>query len=104
MCPSDEGTSSFLLPPSCYKDHLTFDYNGEENFFSSVMVCQKPYSDTELVIRYDREDRFYSFNFCDFQNSIVKSFHVTHADFIGKRIRQRLTNDEENASGGNKEL
>ena len=53
-------------------------------------------SDSELVIRYDYEDRLYSFNFSDFQNSVVKLLPVTHADFIGKRIRQRFTNDEDN--------
>ena len=60
------------------------------------MVCQKPNSDTELVIRYDSGDRLYFFNFYDFQNSVVKLLPVTHADFICKRIRQRFTNDEEN--------
>ena len=48
--------------------HLTFDYNDEENFFPGVVLCQKPNSDTELVIRYDCEDR----------------------------LRQRFINDEEN--------
>ena len=100
-----QASSYFLLPGTRKKvQHLTFEYNSEEKFFPGVVVCQKPNSDTELVIRYDCEDRLYSFNFCDFQNSVVKSLPVTHADFIGKRIRQRLTNDEENASGGNKEL
>ena len=64
--------------------HFTFDYDGEETFFPGVVVCQKPNSDTELVIRYDCEYRLYSFNFSDFQNSIVKLLPVTHADFIGK--------------------
>ena len=76
--------------------HLTFDYDGEETFFPGVVVCQKPNSDTELVIRYDCEYRLYSFNFSNFQNSIVKLLPVTHADFIGKRIRQRFTHDEKN--------
>ena len=56
----------------------------------------KPNSDTELVIHYDCEDRLYSFNFSDFQNYVVKLLPVTHADFIGKQIRQRFTIDEEN--------
>ena len=60
------------------------------------MACQKPNSNTELVFRYECEDRLYSFNFSDFQSSIVKLLPVTHADFIGKRIRQRFTDDEEN--------
>ena len=76
--------------------HLTFDYNGEEKFLPGVVVCQKPNSYTELVIRYDCEDRLYSFNLSDFQNSIVNLLPVTTADFIGKRVRQRFTNDEEN--------
>ena len=38
----------------------------------------------------------YSFNFSVFQNSVVKLLPVTHAGFIGKRIRQRFTDDEEN--------
>ena len=76
--------------------HLTFDYDSQEKFFPCVVVCHKPNSDTELVIRYDCEDRLYYFNFSDFQNSVVKLLPVTHADFIGNRIRQRFTNDEEN--------
>ena len=76
--------------------HLTFDYNGEEKFFPGVVVCHKPNSDTEFVIRYDCEDRLYSFNFSDFQNSVVKLLPVTHTDFIGKRIRHGFTNDDKN--------
>ena len=65
-------------------------------FFPGVVVCEKPNSDTKLVIHYDCEDRLYSLNFSDFQNSVVKLLPVTSANFIGKRIRQRFTNDEEN--------
>ena len=61
-----------------------------------LWFCQKPNCNTELVIRYDSKDRLYSFNFSHFQNSLVKLLPVTHADFIGKRVRQRFTNDEEN--------
>ena len=68
----------------------------EKKFFPGIVVCQKPNSDNELVIRCDCEDRLYSFNFSDFQNSVVKLLPVTHADFIGKGIRQKFTNDEEN--------
>ena len=37
--------------------NLPFDYNGDKNFFHGVVVCQKPNSDTKLVIRCDFEDR-----------------------------------------------
>ena len=76
--------------------HLTFDYNGEEKCFPVVAVFQRPNSDTELVIRYDYEDRLYSFNFSAFQNFFLKLLPVTRVDFIGKRIRQRFKNDEGN--------
>ena len=76
--------------------HLTFDYDGKEKWFPGVVVCQKPDSDTELVIRYDCEDKLYSFNFSDFKNSVVKLISVKLTDFLGKRIRQRFTNIEEN--------
>ena len=76
--------------------HLTFDYDGKEKWFPGVVVCQKPDSDTELVIRYDCEDKLYSFNFSDFKNSVVKLTLVKLTDFLGKRIRQRFTNIEEN--------
>ena len=59
------------------------------------MVCQKPDSDTELVIRYDCEDKLYSFDFSDFK-SVIKLTSVTPTDLLGKRIRQRFTNIEEN--------
>ena len=84
--------------------HLTFVYDGKEKWFPGVVVCQKPDSDTELVIRYDCEDKLYSFNFSDFKNSVVKLTSVTPTDLFGKRIRQRFTNIEENDFGGNKKL
>ena len=59
-------------------------------------IWLKPNSDTELVIRYDCKDRLYSFNFSDFQSSVVNLLPLIHADFIDKRIRQRFTNAEEN--------
>ena len=76
--------------------HLTFVYDGKEKWFPGVVVCQKPDSDTKLVIRYDCEDKLYSFNFSDFKNSVVKLISVTPTDLLGKRIRQRFTNIEEN--------
>ena len=76
--------------------HLTFDYDSKVKWFLGVVVCQKPDSDTELVICYDCEDKLYSFNFSDFKNSVVKLKLVTPTDLLGKRIRKRYTNIEEN--------
>ena len=48
------------------------------------------------MICYGCDGRLHSFNFSDFHNSIAKLLPFTPADFIGKRIRQRFMNDEEN--------
>ena len=45
------------------------------------------------MICYGCDGRLHSFNF---HNSIAKLLPFTLADFIGKRIRQRFMNDEEN--------
>ena len=76
--------------------HPTFDYDGKEKWFPGVVVCQKPDSDTDLVIRYDCEDEPYSFNFSDFKSSVAKFNSVTQTDLLDKRIRQRFANIEEN--------
>ena len=60
------------------------------------MVCQKPNSDTELVIRYDCEDKLHPFNFSDCGNSVVKLTSITPTNLLGKRTRQRFTSIEEN--------
>ena len=75
--------------------HLTLIMMAKKKWFPGVVVCQKPDSDTELVIRYDCEDKLYSFDFSDFK-SVIKLTSVTLTDLLGKRIRQRFTNIEEN--------
>ena len=64
----------------------------KKKFFPGVVVCQN--SNTELVIRYNCEERLFSFNFPDFHNSIAKLLPVTPADFIAKRIRQRFEKND----------
>ena len=78
--------------------HLIFDYDGKEKWFSCVVVCQKPDSDTKLVICYDCKEnhKLSSFHFLDFKNSVIKLTSVTPTDLLGQRIRQRFTNIEEN--------
>ena len=52
--------------------YLTFDYEGKEKGFPGVVVCQKPYSDTDLIIRFYFEDKLCSFNLSFLENFIVK--------------------------------
>ena len=54
------------------------------------MACLKPDSDTELVIPYDCEDKFCSFNVSEFENSVVKLISITRIDTLGRRVRQEL--------------
>ena len=62
------------------------------------MACLKPDSDTELVIPYDCEDKFCSFNVSEFENSVVKLISITRIDTLGRRVRQRVTIINENNS------
>ena len=49
-----------------------------------------------LAIRYDCEDEFYSFNFFDFKKSVAKLTSIMLTVLLGKIIRERFTNIEEN--------
>lgn len=68
------------------------------------MACLKPDPDTELVIPYDFEDKFCSFNFSEFENSVVKLISITRIDTLGRRVRQRFTIIDENNSWGKQRI
>ena len=73
-------------------DHVTFEYYENGKCSKGVVICQKPESQSELVIWYDCEKKFYSFSFTDFLNGDVKLVPVTCNYLTGKNIRQRFTN------------
>ena len=79
-------------------EHVTFECYGNGKWFKGVVICQKPESQSELVIRYDCEKKFYSFSFTNFLNGDVKLVPVTCNYLTGKNIRQRFTNGSEEDS------
>ena len=77
-------------------EHLTFDYNGKEKWFTGTVICQKADNESELVIRYDCENTtFYSFPYSDYENGNIRLLPVSVNDFIGKNIKQKFVNDHE---------
>ena len=75
--------------------HLTVDYDGQEKWFSGIVVCVKPDTTTELVIRYDCEkSKLYSFDYSEFTDSLVKAEPLNRTDLVGKRIRHRFLTDD----------
>ena len=76
--------------------HLPLDYDGKERWFLGVVVCRKPDSDTELVIHYDSEDKLILLIFQASRILLLNWLQPHQQIFLGKRIRQRFTNIEEN--------
>ena len=72
------------------------DYDGKERWFLGVVVCRKPDSDTELVIHYDSEDKLILLIFQASRILLLNWLQPHQQIFLGKRIRQRFTNIEEN--------
>ena len=76
-------------------EHFTFDIDGSEKWFSGVVICPKPGTQSELVIRYDCErNQLYSFDYSEFTDSLVKLIPLKPTSLVGEKIRQKCTNDE----------
>ena len=52
-------------------------------------------SKKSFVIRYDCEDKLYSFKFSDFENSVVKLTYITATDILVRQAKERFINIEE---------
>ena len=76
-------------------EHFTFDYNGKEKWYNGVVVCLKPDTASELVIRYDCEETLYSFDYSEFLDSLVRLVPIFPQYLLGKKIRQRFVSDDE---------
>ena len=70
-------------------EHFTFDYEGKEKWYNGTVMCIKPNTESELVIRYDCEDT-YCFEYSIFGNELVKLLHLSPPDFLNKKIKQRF--------------
>ena len=76
-------------------EHFTFGYDGKEKWFEGVVICVKPDNDNELVIQYDCEKTFYSFEYSDFSDGLVGLLPLTVKFLKGKKVRQRFRNDQD---------
>ena len=74
--------------------HLTSSktsYGGKGKWFRDVARCQKTDPDATFVIRYDCEDKLYSFKFSDFENSVVKLTYITATDILVRQAKERFS-------------
>ena len=75
--------------------HFTFGYDGKSIWHPGIVVCMKPGNERELVIRYDCEDKLYTFPFSDFQDNLVKLVPLKSTFLVGKKIRQCSFSDND---------
>ena len=59
------------------------------------MLCEKENSEGELVIRYDGDDKFYAFDYWEFEEGLVELIPLEPEYAIGKIIIQRFNDEEE---------
>ena len=67
-------------------EHFTFDYEGKVKRYKGTVICIKPNTESELVIRYDCEYTLYRFAYSNVENELVKLLHLSPPDFINKKI------------------
>ena len=75
-------------------EHFTFGNNGKEAWFEGIVVCLKPDTDSELVIRYNCEEKLYSFAFSDYGDGLLRLLPLTSEFALGKKICQKFTEDK----------
>jgi len=74
-------------------EHFTFDQSGKQKWFDGLVVCLKPQSDNELVMRHSCEDKLYSLPFEDLNSGLLKLKPLTPIFLTGKKIRQKFENE-----------
>ena len=67
----------------------------KENGSETLRDVKKTDPDATFVIRYDCEDKLYSFKFSDFENSVVKLTYITATDILVRQAKERFINIEE---------
>ena len=75
--------------------HLTTDEKNKPKWFNGTVLCQKPGSNSELVIRYDGYKTLYSFDFSELSNGLVELIAVEPEYALGKIIQQKFCDEDE---------
>ena len=75
--------------------HLTTDEKKRTKWYNGTVICLKPDSDSELVIRYDGYETLYSFDFCELSDGLVELIALEPGYAIGKIIQQKFYDEDE---------
>ena len=75
--------------------HLTTDEKKRTKWYNGIVICLKPDSDSELVIRYDGYETLYSFDFCELSDGLVELIALEPGYAIGKIIQQKFYDEDE---------
>ena len=70
--------------------HLSTDDEGNAKWFDGTVLCIKPNSNNELVIRYDSFPTLYAFDYEEYHENLVKVIDLEPQQIIGKFIRHRF--------------
>ncbi|MCH2377670.1 MAG: hypothetical protein MK231_04815, partial [Pelagibacterales bacterium] len=75
--------------------HFTMDDEGNPKWYSGTVVCCKPNTDSEMVIRYDNYPTLYSFDFDEYTSGLLKLLPLDPEFAVGKFILHKFYDEEE---------
>ena len=79
--------------------HFTAEGNKKGKWYEGVVVCRKPNSESELVIKYDGDDTFYSFDYSEFvEHELVQLVEIEPGWAMGRLISQRFETEDGTSS------
>ena len=71
--------------------HFTADGDKKGRWYEGVVVCLKPNSDTELVIKYDGDEQFYACDYSEFaEHELLQVIEIQPEWALGRMISQRF--------------
>ena len=75
--------------------HLSSDECGKKQWFNGTVICSKPGTVSELVIRYYGYPTLYSFDFSEFYEKLLKLIPLNPEFIVGKFILHKFCDEDE---------
>ena len=75
--------------------HLSTDEEGKPKWFNGTVICNKPGSLSEMVIRYDNYATLYSFDYSELCDGLLKLIPLDPEYIVGKFIMHKFTDESE---------
>ena len=75
--------------------HPSSAENGKTQWFNGTVVCCKPETVSEMVIRYDGYATLYSFDFSEFSEKLLKLIPLDPEFIVGKFIMHKFCDENE---------